>query len=40
MSIYDKYQKEKETYTVIDFLGNGGFGEAYLINSNKTKKIT
>ena len=38
MSIYDKNKKEKETYTVIDFLGNGGFGEAYLINSNKTKK--
>ena len=31
-------KNQKETYTVIKFLGNGGFGEAYLINSNITRK--
>ena len=29
-------KKPKETYTVLKFLGRGGFGEAYLIKSNKT----
>ena len=31
-------KKPKETYTVLKFLGQGGFGEAYLIKSNKTLK--
>ena len=31
-------KKVKETYTVIKFLGKGGFGEAYLVKSNMTKK--
>ena len=30
--------KIKETYTAIKFLGKGGFGEAYLVKSNMTKK--
>ena len=31
-------KKVKETYTAIKFLGKGGFGEAYLVKSNMTKK--
>ena len=31
-------KKVKETYTAIRFLGKGGFGEAYLVKSNMTKK--
>ena len=30
--------KPKETYTALNFLGQGGFGEAYLVRSNKTLK--
>ena len=30
--------KPKETYTALNFLGSGGFGEAYLVRSNKTLK--
>ena len=30
--------KPKETYTALHFLGSGGFGEAYLVKSNKTLK--
>ena len=30
--------KPKETYTALNFLGSGGFGEAYLVKSNKTLK--
>ena len=29
-------KKPKETYTILKFLGRGGFGEAYLIKSNET----
>ena len=31
-------KRVKETYTAIKFLGKGGFGEAYLVKSNMTKK--
>ena len=31
-------KKVKETYTAKKFLGKGGFGEAYLVKSNMTKK--
>jgi NIMA (never in mitosis gene a)-related kinase len=30
--------KPKETYTALNFLGSGGFGEAYFVRSNKTLK--
>ena len=30
--------KPKETYTALNFLGSGGFGEAYLVKSNTTLK--
>ena len=30
--------KPKEAYTALNFLGQGGFGEAYLVRSNKTLK--
>ena len=30
--------KPKETYTALNFLGSGGFGEAYLVKSNKSLK--
>ena len=30
-------KKQKETYTVLNFLGRGGFGETYLIKSDETR---
>ena len=30
-------KKQKETYTVLNFIGRGGFGETYLIKSDETR---